>query len=299
MSDNFTEMISFLENVAKVNRVVTLPSLEKKTGLKIIDKGQDHGMIVTEADKNISLYLLDGGIEGIQGIRQKYPGSFSEEDDSPERLNALSIFQIDPIDGIRDMTDTYKSSKVVGPTTLVSKLERKAIQDSFIPVSGLIFDILNGIALISDSKNIGLYKVKDNSIKEIAYEKTEHPWKEGDAIKINFNEWVQSRTYRDNLVRLVSQGVENPDIGLDEVPEFGKGSSFDGLVYQSRGQEMQVGDRWQAFTGDPEYKALFEDPEIFSLSEQIFGHIKGTEVLYSMDPNLEASNVPPAKERAY
>ena len=31
--DNYTEMVHFLENVAKVNRAVTLPYLEKKTRL--------------------------------------------------------------------------------------------------------------------------------------------------------------------------------------------------------------------------------------------------------------------------
>lgn len=142
-------------------------------------------MIVIEADKKVSQYLLDGGISGIEGIRKVYPGSFSEEDDSPERLNSFTIFQIDPIDGTGDMIDTYQSSKVVSPTTLVSKLERKYTSDNFVPVSGLIFDVLNGFGLISDGDEIGLYKIENEKVKEIKYEKTEHPWKEGDVIKIN------------------------------------------------------------------------------------------------------------------
>ena len=83
-------------------------------------------MIVTEADKKVSQYLLDGGIQGIAGVRKQYPGSFSEEDDSPERLQVAEIYQIDPIDGTGDMVDTYKSSNVKGPTTLVSKLIRES-----------------------------------------------------------------------------------------------------------------------------------------------------------------------------
>lgn len=187
MTDNFTEMIHFLENVALINRTATLTYLEKKTGLKIISKGEDHGMIVTEVDRKVSQYLLDGEMEmaGIKGIRQNYPGSFSEEDDSSERLNSLTIFQIDPIDGTGDMVDTYQSSKVVSPTTLVSKLERKSTSENFVPVSGLIFDVLNGFGLISDGNQIGLYKIENEKVKEIKYEKTEHPWKEEDLIKIN------------------------------------------------------------------------------------------------------------------
>jgi len=185
MADNFTEMIHFLEDVAKVNQAITLPFLHKKTGLKILDKGQDHGMIVTQADKKVSQYLLDGGIESIPGIREVYSGSFSEEDDSIERVNSLTIYQIDPIDGTGDMVDSYKSSRVVSPTTLVSKLERKNISENFVPVSGLIFDVLNGFGLVSDGNENGLYKIEGDKIKEIIYEKKEHPWKDGDTIKIN------------------------------------------------------------------------------------------------------------------
>ena len=58
MIDNFLEMENILEFVSKVNRQVTLPLLEKKTGLKIVNQGQDHGMIVTEADLNVSRKLL-------------------------------------------------------------------------------------------------------------------------------------------------------------------------------------------------------------------------------------------------
>ncbi len=224
MSDNFTEMVHFLENVAKVNIAATLPYLEKKTGLTILDKGQDHGMIVTEADKNVSKYLLDGGIQGIPGIREKYPGSFSEEDDSSNRSNSLIIFQIDPIDGTGDMTDTYKSSKVISPSTLVSKLERKSTSEKFTPVSGLIFDVLNGFGLISDGKNIGLYKIEDDKIKEIEYERTEHPWKDEDTIKINRRVCYPQLTFDGPFMDYIKSRGLNVERNVERVNVGGAGT---------------------------------------------------------------------------
>ncbi len=165
MVDNYTGMIHLLERVAKVNRAVTLPYIQKKTRLRVVSQGKDHGMIVTEADLNVSSSLL-------QPLRQDYPGSFSEENDSPERLNSLTLYQVDPIDGTGDFVDTYQSPRITGPTTLASKLTRPSIGSFFMPVAGMIFDIAHEIALISDGAKIGLYKVReDRSVREIEYER--------------------------------------------------------------------------------------------------------------------------------
>lgn len=185
--DNFTEMVYMLENVARVNRVVTVPYIRNKTGLDIVDKGADFGQVVTVADKKVSQYLLDGGIEGVVGVRQTYSGSFSEEDDTPNRLTALKIDQIDPIDGTGDMLKTYQTDNVVSPTTLVSKLERASADVPFKPTAGMIFDILHEFAIISDGKNIGLYKVDEKGrVKDVSFELiSPREWKEVDAIKLN------------------------------------------------------------------------------------------------------------------
>lgn len=177
MLDNYTEMVHILENVAKVNMAVTLPFIQKKTGLQVVSHGADHGMIVTEADLNVSKSLLGP-------LRENYPGSFSEEDDSAQRLKSTEIYQVDPIDGTGDFVDTYQSSKVTGPTTLVSRLKRKSLTDKFVPVAGLIFDAVHEIALVSDGTEVGLYKVRaDGKIEEVKFEGTEP--KKGDKVKIN------------------------------------------------------------------------------------------------------------------
>jgi hypothetical protein len=50
----------------------------KKDWLKHSKQGEDHGMIVTSADLNVSKALLDG-FEGSEGFRSIYPGSFSKK----------------------------------------------------------------------------------------------------------------------------------------------------------------------------------------------------------------------------
>ncbi|GEM_PF-2660377 len=183
---NFDEMVGMLEHVGRINRVVTLPFVQKKTGLRILDQGQDHGMIVTEADRNVSAYLLDGGLEGTPGVRQSYPGSFSEESDTPERLSALELIEVDPIDGTGDFVDTYSAARVVGPTTLVTKLQRSSPDQPFRPVAGFIFDILHGIALLSDGKDIGLYKLKDGKLLDASYKLVQpEPWNSTRPVRIN------------------------------------------------------------------------------------------------------------------
>jgi len=184
------EMVTFLECTAKVNRAITLPFLQRRTGLQVVDAGQDHGMVVTDADKKVSLYLLDGGLEGVPGVREKYPGSFSEEDDNPEaRKKATIIIQIDPLDGTGDMVDTYATPHVVSPTTLVSKLTRTSKNEPFRPVAGFIFNVLDGFAIVSDGQNVVLYQVDETGrLQEVKYERTEPTiWTPGNGIPVSIN----------------------------------------------------------------------------------------------------------------
>jgi hypothetical protein len=50
------------------------------------------------------------------------------------------------------------------------------------------------------------------------------------------------------------------------------GSSFDGIAYDGRAEEMAVLRRWHAFIGEPRFHRLLT-PEVLELSERIFGSI--------------------------
>lgn len=177
-------------------------------------------MVVTEADLNVSRFLLNGGL-GHNGFRERYPGSFSEESDSEDRVKALSILQLDPIDGTGDFVDTYKLKKVTPPTTLVSKLTRNSLQEQFSPVAGFIFDVVNEFALLSDGKNVGLYQVDEGGrLREIKYERTEPEHTESDTIiKINRRVSYPQLTFDGPFMGY----LRNKGLNIKQIPVGGAG----------------------------------------------------------------------------
>jgi len=74
-------------------------------------------------------------------------------------------------------------------------------------------------------------------------------------------------------------GLEFTDKGLEFVPVFGEGSSFDKRKLDGKAQQMNVFERWRSYIDHDQYRSIFKDFEIVDLSEEIFGHIAGTEAL--------------------
>ena len=66
------------------------------------------------------------------------------------------------------------------------------------------------------------------------------------AIVVNFNLWVTSKTYRADLAAQL--GLDFTDEGLNEVRC--RGSSFDGFQYNGRAQEMKVLERYEQMMAD-------------------------------------------------
>lgn len=96
-----------------------------------------------------------------------------------------------------------------------------------------------------------------------------------EKIVVLFNKWFTSKTYRRELCSKL--GLRFTDKDIDFVS--GKGSSFDRTSYQGKGHEMKVLERWKHFADVPQFKACFEDKEIWNMSDEIFGRIPGTEIL--------------------
>ena len=88
---------------------------------------------------------------------------------------------------------------------------------------------------------------------------------------INFNAWFVSQDYRKNLSK--SLGLKFNDKGLNIVPETGEGSSFDHRKFDGKAQKMKILDRWKVLKDKSGFRSLFRDPEIWKLSEKIFGKI--------------------------
>jgi len=96
-------------------------------------------------------------------------------------------------------------------------------------------------------------------------------------VVINYNQWFLDSNYRQDVAEQLQ--IPFTDAGLDRVSGCGGGSSFEGLNYAGRTQQMPVLERWKAFAHDSDYRSLFQNPELLAYSEKIFGPMPETEVL--------------------
>ena len=90
-------------------------------------------------------------------------------------------------------------------------------------------------------------------------------------ILINYNQWLVDHHYRLSLCETL--GVPLREECREAVPEYGFGSTFDGCLYDGRASAMKLKGRWEHFRNDPEYLSLLDDPELWELSEAIFGQL--------------------------
>lgn len=101
-------------------------------------------------------------------------------------------------------------------------------------------------------------------------------------VFVNYNRWFADDKYRREIADRL--GLISADRGLAEVAKWGPntwGDSFDNLSFDGRANEMKVLERWRYFVDDPVFKGLFRDSELLGFSEQIFGVVPGTSVLYT------------------
>jgi hypothetical protein len=94
---------------------------------------------------------------------------------------------------------------------------------------------------------------------------------------VSYNRWAMDKAYRQQIAEQL--GLAFTDAGINKVGSWGGGSSFEGQAFRDRAREMDVTNRWKHFLDQPDYCALFQRPELWHYSEQIFGHIPGTEAL--------------------
>jgi len=96
-------------------------------------------------------------------------------------------------------------------------------------------------------------------------------------ICINYNQWFTDIDYRQQIAEKLQ--LEFSDTGIYKVAGQGGGSSFEGKQFNGKALSMDVLNRWQKLADNPRYQELFINKKIFEYSEQIFGHIPGTESL--------------------
>ncbi|MGB3694512.1 MAG: hypothetical protein WA999_17490 [Spirulinaceae cyanobacterium] len=96
-------------------------------------------------------------------------------------------------------------------------------------------------------------------------------------VCLNYNRWVEDVDYRKEISAQLN--LEFSDAGIDKVSGCGDGSSFEGRSLNGKAAKMDVNNRWQHFLEDESYRDLMNNEQLVGYSEQIFGHIPGTEKL--------------------
>lgn len=92
----------------------------------------------------------------------------------------------------------------------------------------------------------------------------------GDApvVPILYNPLVADPAYREKLSHKLY--IRSGSMGLDEVPLYGHGSSFDG--YQTQGADVRAGvfDRWRSSSNDPKFRAVTADKHVQKTALTLF-----------------------------
>mgnify|MGYP006283075365 CR=1 FL=1 len=89
----------------------------------------------------------------------------------------------------------------------------------------------------------------------------------GPVTCVRYNRLITSAEYRRELSAAL--GIRQGDRGLDEVPHYGHGSSFDGVALRNRAADMDVFGRWRAYAEDPVFRRIMSDPEIAALDRAL------------------------------
>jgi len=94
------------------------------------------------------------------------------------------------------------------------------------------------------------------------------------VICVNYNRWFSEKIYRQEIIE--SCGLVFTDQGINQIPEFGNGSSFTECKYDGKAQEMKVLSRWKLMKNNDQYRRLIlkKHPELQEIAANVFGMSK-------------------------
>lgn len=89
------------------------------------------------------------------------------------------------------------------------------------------------------------------------------------VIPILYNRLLSEAAYRSRLATdlNIADGIR----GLDDVPTYGHGSSFDGTQTSGKALRNSVLERWKESLNEPAFAQAIDDPEIRRLAQATFG----------------------------
>ena len=89
----------------------------------------------------------------------------------------------------------------------------------------------------------------------------------GEKLFISYNRWRSDKSYRESIATRLDLTVS--DRGLDKVPRYGGGSSFERRRADGSGSQMHTYARWVHYKDDPRYLRMFRNRALveYALSE--------------------------------
>jgi hypothetical protein len=94
-------------------------------------------------------------------------------------------------------------------------------------------------------------------------------WRDAPLVPILYNELVQDPAARTRIADAL--GIRDGDRGLETVPVYGHGSSFDGTEGQVADMRNQVFSRWREMEADPTFRKVISDPALQHAGQTLFG----------------------------
>lgn len=93
-------------------------------------------------------------------------------------------------------------------------------------------------------------------------------WRDAPVVPLLYNDLIGDPAARDQIADALD--IRRGTRGLDDVPVYGHGSSFDGMEISGAGVRDQVFMRWQSLASDPLFEDMIRDPDIVSMGGQLF-----------------------------
>lgn len=85
---------------------------------------------------------------------------------------------------------------------------------------------------------------------------------------VSYNKWCDSEEYRKEIAE--SLGLTFTDKGINVVPHYGGGSSYDGMNLQGKGKNLQTSTRWEKHKNDEHYLRLIDNKACIELNNKLF-----------------------------
>ncbi len=229
----------------------------------------------------LSFYRMYGDVDLITGrggnslyedidTELKYAIDQQYRNEPEKREELLGSIKDDHTDGY--YVGGYKELEFdVNPRELVNKLAQEKgygkVVDEMLGGNGTAYFTSKGnvIKLTGDKseyETANVIKGKQNKYIADVYE----------SGKLESSHIIKGEGY---IIIMEELGLpKRSDDSLNQVPDNGGGSSFDGLKFEGRGKDMNTNERWKHFENEDWFINFFKEyPRIVELSNEIFGEI--------------------------